>query len=101
MLGLLSMSEGDYVAAATSFKEAIARSKAQFPASHNNLGVSLAKLGRLSEAEREFESAVKQSDGKFDEAAHNLKLCRALLASPEKPQLGLLKTVETTEAPNK
>jgi Tfp pilus assembly protein PilF len=90
------MGEGDHEAAAASFREAIARSKDRFPASHNNLGVALARMGRVPEAKREFETALRQADGEFDEATHNLKLCRALLASPAKAQLASLKTVETT-----
>src|SRR5215213_9662269 len=41
-LGLLAMREGDYAAAAALFSEAITRSRRQFPACHNNLGVALA-----------------------------------------------------------
>ncbi|HEY6187289.1 MAG TPA: tetratricopeptide repeat protein [Pyrinomonadaceae bacterium] len=98
MLGLLAMSEGDYKAAAALFKDAIDRFKDRFPASHNNLGVTLAHLGRLSEAEREFEIALRQADGEFDEAAHNLKLCRSLAT---KAQAASLKVVETSAGLNK
>jgi hypothetical protein len=44
----------------------------------------LARQGRLIDAAREFEMALKQAGGDFDDAAHNLKLCQALLASPAK-----------------
>lgn len=96
MLGLLVMAEGDEEAAAASFKEAIARSKDRFPASHNNLGVALARMGRLPEAKREFETALSQADGEFNEATHNLKLCRSLLVLHAKAQLASLKIVEAT-----
>jgi len=69
MLGLLVMNEADHEAAAAFFKNAIAHSKkGRFPASHNNLGVALARMGRLPEARREFETALRQADGEFNEA---------------------------------
>ena len=42
--------------------------------------MSLARAGRLAEAEREFEAAFREAGGALAEAAHNLKLCRSLLA---------------------
>jgi len=98
MLGLLAMREGDNEAAAAYFEEAIARSKDRFPASHNNLGVALARMGRLPQAYREFEAALRTADGEFSEARHNLKLCRSLLALSAKAQLASLKTFETTDS---
>lgn len=65
-------------------------------ASHNNLGVMLAGMGRLTEAGREFEIGLKQTDDAFDDAAHNLKLCRSLLTASATNQVAGLKLVETT-----
>jgi tetratricopeptide (TPR) repeat protein len=48
-------------------------------ASHNNLGVMLAQLGMLKDAEAEFVMALKRSAGTLDDAALNLKLCRSLI----------------------
>jgi tetratricopeptide (TPR) repeat protein len=90
-LGLLTSMEGDYEAAAASFRRAIARKGDHVPASHNNLGVVLAHQGRLTEARREFEIALKQTNGAFDDAAHNLQLCRSLLAAPATAGLATLK----------
>jgi len=101
MLGMLAMGEGDHKAAAAFFKEAITRSRDRFPASHNNLGVALARMGRLPEAQQEFETALRQTNGVFIEATHNLKLCRSLLASGAQAPLASLKTVETTESVSK
>jgi tetratricopeptide (TPR) repeat protein len=99
MLGVLLMDE-DFPQAAALFKEAIASAKGHFPASHNNLGVMLAKMGRLSEAEREFEVALKQAGGKFGEATHNLQQCRSLQTpSLTKAQAASLMTVETGREP--
>jgi hypothetical protein len=35
----------------------------------------------LNEAETEFVIALRESHGEFSDAAHNLKLCRALLST--------------------
>jgi len=98
-LGLLAMREGDYAGADTLFREAIARSRRRFPASHNNLGVALALAGRMSMAEQEFELALKGARGAFKEAADNLRLCRSALASGTKTQFASLKVVATTATP--
>jgi tetratricopeptide (TPR) repeat protein len=90
-LGLLTSIEGDYEAAAACYRKAIGRVGAHVPASHNNLGVMLAHQGRLIEAGREFEIALKQTNGDFDVAAQNLKLCRSLLAAPMTAQIAALK----------
>jgi tetratricopeptide (TPR) repeat protein len=80
-LGLIEAKSGDFKAAAALFREAAARAGEHVPASHNNLGVMLARLGFLKEAEQEFAIALKASNGHFDDAAHNLNLCRSLTAS--------------------
>lgn len=90
-LGLLIGGEGDYEAAANCYRKAIARAGEHVPASHNNLGVILARQGRLTEAGREFEIALQQTGGLFDDAAHNLKLCRSLLSTPPKDQIAAMK----------
>jgi tetratricopeptide (TPR) repeat protein len=94
-LGLLLASENDYESAAIHFTEAIAGETT--PGSHNNLGVMLALSGRLHEAEKEFEVALKQAGGTFADAAHNLKLCRSLLRASAKDSLASLKVVATTK----
>ena len=82
-LGLLEANEGGLEFAARLFREASARSGEHVASSHNNLGVMLARMGRLSEAEKEFGIALKQSRGSITEAEHNLQLCRSLLATVE------------------
>jgi len=94
-LGLLLASENDYERAATHFTEAITGNTT--PGSHNNLGVMLALKGRLREAEKEFEVALRQAGGAFADAAHNLKLCRSLLKASAKDSLASLKVVATTK----
>ena len=97
-LGLIFSMESDYEAAAACFREALARAGDHVPASHNNLGVMLAHQGRLIEARREFEIALKETDGVFDDAAHNLKLCRSLLATSKTAQIATLKIASMTAA---
>jgi tetratricopeptide (TPR) repeat protein len=80
-LGVLIAGEGEYQTAADSFRRALKHPGPHVPASHNNLGVMFARLGNLKDAQHEFEVALRQSGGDFDDAAHNLKLCRSLLTT--------------------
>jgi tetratricopeptide (TPR) repeat protein len=100
-LGLLALREGDYTSAENLFRETNARSQRRFPASRNNLGVALARAGRLELAAQEFEAALKQTGGTLAEAAHNLRLCRAALAKGMKTESASLKVVEKLAAVNK
>lgn len=77
-LGLLAAKAGDFEKAAALFKEAASYKGKHKPASHNNHGVMLVRLGFLKEAEQEFATALKASDGRLADAAHNLSLCRSL-----------------------
>lgn len=92
-LGLIALSEGDDQTAATLFQCAIANDK-NFPAAHNNLGVLQARAGNIAVAEREFTIAIRQSNGKFEEAAHNLKLCQRRIDTDSRTFLASLKTTE-------
>ena len=74
-IGVLEAKAGEFEKAAALFRKAAARAGEHVPASHNNLGVMLARLGYLKEAEQEFILALKASQGRFDDAAHNLNLC--------------------------
>lgn len=80
-LGVLEAKAGEFEKAAVLFREAAARDGEHAPASHNNLGVMLARLGLLKEAEQEFLIALKASNGRFDDATHNLNLCRSRTVS--------------------
>ena len=80
-LGLLEATAGEFRKAAKLFRDAASRKGQHVPASRNNLGVMLARLGFLKEAEKEFVIAVKESGNRLEDAAHNLKLCRALMLS--------------------
>ena len=80
-LGLLEAKAGEFAKAAAFFKEAASHAGLHVPASHNNYGVMLARLGFMKEAEQEFVNALKASDGRLADASHNLTLCRSLTAS--------------------
>jgi Tfp pilus assembly protein PilF len=77
-LGLLEAQAGEFEKAAALFKEAASHPGKHVPASHNNYGVMLVQLGFLKEAEKEFDTALKASNGSLAEAAHNLNLCHSL-----------------------
>jgi tetratricopeptide (TPR) repeat protein len=79
-LGLLEAQAGELEKAAALFKEAASHPGKHVAASHNNNGVMLAQLGFMKEAEKEFDTALRASNGSLAEAAHNLNLCRSLTA---------------------
>jgi tetratricopeptide (TPR) repeat protein len=78
-LGLLASSK-DLKTAIEFFRKALRDPGEHHPATHNNLGVMLARMRRLNEAEKEFVIALRQARGDFSDAAYNLDLCRRLLA---------------------
>jgi len=93
-LGLLIAGQGEYEVAAEYFKKALKHPGLHVPASHNNLGVMLAQLGSLKEAQHEFEIALRQTEGAFDDAVHNLKLCRSLLTAAGPKQVAAFRVSE-------
>jgi tetratricopeptide (TPR) repeat protein len=99
-LGVLNAGQGEYQMAADFFRNALKYPGLHVPASHNNLGVMLARLGRLRDAQHEFEKALRQSGGDFDDAAHNLKLCRSLLTATSSKQVAAFRVSEVTAGLN-
>ena len=73
-IGVVLAKEGDINAASEYFKAANKQHGPHSPASHNNLGVMLAQMGKLDEAAIEFEEALRLTDGRFEDAAYNLRL---------------------------
>jgi tetratricopeptide (TPR) repeat protein len=100
-LGMVLVHERDYKSAIDCFQQAIKHGGKFFPASHNNLGVMYAKTGNLDQAKREFEIALKQSDGRLEEAVTNLKLCQTLLASNNEALAANFKMTETKSLKNR
>jgi hypothetical protein len=49
-------------------------------------------------AEQEFKTALKETGGTFEEAAYNLKLCRAALANGTKPHITSMKVIASVAA---
>lgn len=90
-LGVIAAKENDSNAAIEFFQQALKTSGPHTSSAHNNLGVMLAQGGLIVDAERHFEEAVKQTDGAFAEAVHNLNLCRSRRISA-----GTQRVVETT-----
>ena len=92
-LALECQRDGDDRAAIDHYRQAIAQSEDRIPACHNNLGVILAQAGMVEEATREFETAVKNSRGKFIEADQNLTRCRKMTGAPSPVMIASLKMV--------
>ena len=93
-LGLVYQRERDYRAAVFMYRKALTRAQ-QFPACHNNLGVVLALEGRYGDAEHEFAIALKESNGKFEDARQNIELCRTLLVAASREVLARLVSSES------
>jgi len=96
-LGLIAGNNGDVQEAIVLFRKALNRSGEHVIASHNNLGVMLARMRRLKEAEKEFATALRLSNGEFPNAAHNLELCRRLMVGVGEGDVALLRM---TQAPS-
>jgi tetratricopeptide (TPR) repeat protein len=95
--GLLAAKAGELKKAAGLFRDAAQREGRHVPASHNNLGVVLARLGLLKEAENEFVIALKSSGGVFEDAAQNLKLCRSLMNYADGTERGSVASISNSE----
>ena len=93
-LGLIAANTGDVELAATLFRKAIKRPGEHVISSHNNLGVMLARMDRLKDAEKEFAIALRLSNGAFADAAHNLELCRRLLVRSDETSLAGLRVTQ-------
>ena len=78
-LGVIAFTEGEVKIASELFRRATLTLGPHSAASHNNLGVTLARQGRLNEAEQQFLIALGQTEGTYTDAERNLGLCRALL----------------------
>lgn len=88
-LGLIAANEGDTETAVVLFRKALKHEGPHVAASHNNLGVVLARMRRLPEAEKEFATALRLTNGAFSDATYNLELCRRLLAGTAARDSGL------------
>ncbi len=77
-LAFVYLAQKDYDSAKTAFQRSIELKSVAASVGHNNLGVILAIGGDLSGAVREFETALKKSNGNFAVAERNLQFCKSL-----------------------
>ena len=77
-LAFVYIARKDYAAARGAFEKAVALKSVAASIGHNNLGVIFALGGDLAAAVREFETALKKSNGKFAVAERNLQFCKTL-----------------------
>jgi len=77
-LAFVYLAQSDYDAARAAFQKSVEYKSVASHIGHNNLGVIFAINGDLNAAVREFETALKQSGGKFTVAERNLQFCKSL-----------------------
>jgi Flp pilus assembly protein TadD len=77
-LAFVYLANKDYDSAKQAFQKSVEYKSIAAPVGHNNLGVILAINGDLTGAVKEFETALKKSNGKFTVAERNLQFCKSL-----------------------
>ncbi len=77
-LAFVYLARENFVAAKAAFEKSIKLKSVDSSISHNNLGVILAINSDFDSAVREFEIALKKSDGKLAVAERNLRFCKSL-----------------------
>ena len=77
-LAFVYLAQKNYESARAAFQKSVEFKSIAAPVGHNNLGVILAIGGDLTGAVKEFEAALKKSDGKFTVAERNLQFCKSL-----------------------
>lgn len=77
-LAFVYLAQKNYDSAQAAFERSIALKSVDSSISHNNLGVIFAMNGDFNAAIKEFQSALKKSNGKFAVAENNLQFCRSL-----------------------
>jgi tetratricopeptide (TPR) repeat protein len=77
-LAFVYLAQKDYESAKQAFQKSVEHKSVAAPIGHNNLGVILAINGDIEAAVREFETALKISNGKFTVAERNLQFCKSL-----------------------
>ncbi|MEP6900790.1 MAG: tetratricopeptide repeat protein [Actinomycetota bacterium] len=77
-LAFVYLAQNDFDSARNAFQKSVQYKSVASPVSHNNLGVISAINGDLTSAVKEFEKALKESNGKFTVAERNLQFCKSL-----------------------
>jgi len=77
-LAFVYLAQKNYDSAKQAFQKSVELKSVASPVGHNNLGVILAIGGDIDSAMKEFETALKKSNGKFAVAERNLQFCKSL-----------------------
>ena len=77
-LAFVYLVKENYESAQEAFQKSIKLKSVDAPISHNNIGVIYAINGDFDSAIKEFETALKKSNGKFTVAERNLQFCKSL-----------------------
>ncbi len=77
-LAFVYLAQKDYDSAKQAFQKSVELKSVAASIGHNNLGVILAINGDIDSAMKEFETALKKSNGKFTVAERNLQFCKSL-----------------------
>ncbi len=77
-LAFVYLAQENYESAQAAFEKSIALRSVDSAISHNNLGVIFAMNGDFDAAIKEFQFALKKSNGKFAVAEKNLQYCKTL-----------------------
>jgi tetratricopeptide (TPR) repeat protein len=77
-LAFVYLANKEYDSAKSAFQKSVEYKSVAAPVGHNNLGVILAISGDIDSAVKEFETALKKSNGKFTIAERNLQFCKSL-----------------------
>jgi tetratricopeptide (TPR) repeat protein len=77
-LAFVYLAKNDFEAAKLAFQKSVEYKSVSAAVGHNNLGVIFALGGDLDAAVREFETALRKSNGSFAVAERNLQFCKSL-----------------------
>lgn len=77
-LAFVYLAQKDYDTAQAAFQKAVELKSVDSAIAHNNLGVIFVINGDVNSAVKEFETALRQSNGSFTVAERNLQFCKSL-----------------------
>lgn len=89
-LAFVYLAKDDFEAARAAFQKSVEYKSVSAAIGHNNLGVIFALRGDLDAALREFETALRKSDGNFAVAERNLQFCKSLGKNFNREQVAIL-----------
>jgi tetratricopeptide (TPR) repeat protein len=89
-LAFVYLAKNDFEAARSAFAKSVEYKSVSAAVGHNNLGVIFALGGDLDSAIREFETALRKSNGNFATAERNLQFCKTLGKNFNRAQLAIL-----------